>query len=84
MTKIRRKLIDYYSGPPGKPGKPGQQGPRGQKGESGGVTGGAVYTRWGREDCPNATNTTELYSGKKLAISSEQNDTELIIDNLLD
>ena len=81
MNVIANTIWNFinYSGPPGKPGKPGLQGPRGQKGESGGVTGGAVYTRWGRDDCPNTTNSTQLYSGKKLTIFSQHNDRELFI-----
>lgn len=50
-------------GPPGKSGEPGPQGTQGIKGDSGGVTGGAVYTRWGRRDCPQSVKTTMLYSG---------------------
>ena len=47
------------AGPRGKPGQPGPTGVQGAKGESGGV----VYTRWGRGDCPTSGNTTMLYSG---------------------
>ncbi|CAB4037067.1 Hypothetical predicted protein [Paramuricea clavata] len=46
-------------GPPGKRGAPGPTGTQGVKGNSGGV----VYTRWGRSDCPQSGNTTMLYSG---------------------
>ena len=45
--------------PRGKPGQPGPTGAQGVKGESGGV----VYTRWGRSDCPISGNTSMLYSG---------------------
>ena len=51
------------TGPPGKRGEPGPRGAQGVKGNSGGVTGGAVYTRWGRNDCPTTVKTTMLYSG---------------------
>lgn len=50
------------TGRSGKRGPRGPRGPRGQAGKSGGVTGGAVYTRWGRKTCPKKT--TQLYSGK--------------------
>ena len=59
-------LLSYFNtGPPGKPGPKGSRGPQGTAGKSGGVTGGAVYTRWGRKACPNTTKTTQMYSGKK-------------------
>ena len=56
-------INNFPAGPPGKRGEPGAKGPQGKKGESGGVTGGAVYTRWGRKDCPTSSKTTMLYSG---------------------
>lgn len=56
-------ILIYRVGPPGKLGKPGPRGPPGLKGNTGGVTGGAVYTRWGRESCPTTSQTTKLYSG---------------------
>ncbi|XP_028395406.1 short-chain collagen C4-like [Dendronephthya gigantea] len=55
--------IYTHLGPPGKRGEPGPQGTQGVKGDSVGVTGGAVYTRWGRNDCPQSVKTTMLYSG---------------------
>ncbi|CAB4034371.1 Hypothetical predicted protein [Paramuricea clavata] len=76
--KQKRKVQDTCQGLPGLPGRDGRdgrdaglmgssgkrgpRGPRGQAGKSGGVTGGAVYTRWGRKTCSNKT--TQLYSGK--------------------
>ena len=42
-------------GPPGPPGSPGQNAT-----ESG--TGSAVYTRWGRDECPSSA--TLVYAGK--------------------
>ena len=56
-------ILLYFSGPPGKPGKPGPRGSPGLNGNTGGVTGGAVYTRWGRKSCPTTSQTTKLYSG---------------------
>ena len=51
--------IFYLPGPRGKIGEPGPKGAQGVKGDSGGV----VYTRWGRSDCPKTSKTTLLYSG---------------------
>ena len=45
-------------GAPGLRGKPGPRGAQGVKGDSGGT----VYTRWGRSDCPKSVK-TQLYSG---------------------
>ena len=42
-------------GPPGPPGSPGQNAA-----DSG--TGSAVYTRWGRDECPSSA--TLVYAGK--------------------
>ena len=57
-------IILHFAGPPEKQGEPGPRGVKGEKGNYGGVTGGAVYTRWGRSDCPKSGKTTMLYSGK--------------------
>lgn len=46
-------------GAPGKRGEPGPRGTKGVKGDSGGT----VYTRWGRTDCPKSVKTQTLYSG---------------------
>ena len=51
--------VFHCVGPPGKQGKPGPRRADGIKGDSGGV----VYTRWGRSDCPKSGKTTMLYSG---------------------
>ena len=54
-----QKDVFISLGPPGKRGEPGPRGAQGVNGDSGGV----VYTRWGRSDCPKSSKTTMLYSG---------------------
>ena len=66
LSHLFECLLYYNTGPPGKRGPKGSRGPRGPAGRSGGVTGGAVYTRWGRKACPKTSKTTQLYSGKKV------------------
>ena len=66
LNNLIKCLLYFNTGPPGKPGPKGSTGPRGPEGKSGGVTGGAVYTRWGRKACPKTAQTTQLYSGKKV------------------
>ena len=56
---LYQKNVFLSLGPPGKRGEPGPKGAEGLKGDSGGV----VYTRWGRKDCPKSGKTTMLYSG---------------------
>ena len=53
-------------GPPGPPGQglPGHPGPRGPPGAPGPRSGGTVYTRWGRSDCPSTPGTRLVYSGR--------------------
>ncbi|KAI8489333.1 hypothetical protein Bbelb_330720 [Branchiostoma belcheri] len=61
-------------GEAGRPGKLGPYGPEGQKGDKGSpgqkgsrgaeaFGGGAVYIRWGRTSCEEATGTETVYSG---------------------
>ena len=71
LTTLVIKCVYHFLGLPGKRGEPGPRGVQGEKGNSGGVTGGAVYTRWGRSDCPKSSKTTMLYAGKWHAASSK-------------
>ncbi len=53
--------------PPGEKGEKGEQGeigPVGPPGPSGPVSGGVVYTRWGKSSCPNTPGTLLLYAGR--------------------
>ena len=43
--------------------RPGQRGLQGLKGDLGG-SGGVVYTRWGRSDCPKSAKI--VYSGNPI------------------
>ena len=45
-------------------GDPGLHGPQGEQGPQGPVTGGVIYTRWGRTTCPTHQGTQLLYSGR--------------------
>ena len=63
---------DGRDGLPGLPGVQGEKGPQGTRGEQGpqgvqGLTGplsgGAVYTRWGRTVCPSTGGTQLVYKG---------------------
>ena len=45
------------TGPAGPQGAQGAQGARGPQGPPGSVSGGAVYTRWGRKVCPDTNGT---------------------------
>ena len=51
-------------GPAGEKGDLGQRGPQGEQGPQGPVTGGVIYTRWGRTSCPTEQGTQLLYSGR--------------------
>ena len=50
-------------GSPGQTGPQGEQGPQGA-GPQGPLTGGTVYTRWGRTTCPTDQGTELVYSGR--------------------
>ena len=50
-------------GEQGSPGPQGIQGARGPQGPPGPVSGGAVYTRWGRTVCPDTNGTILVYEG---------------------
>ena len=47
-------------GDKGEPGTPGEQGIQGRPGP---ISGGALYTRWGRTTCPDTPGTELVYSG---------------------
>ena len=51
-------------GEKGMRGDPGLRGPQGEQGAQGPVTGGAIYTRWGRTTCPTDQGTQLLYAGR--------------------
>ena len=51
------------AGPQGSTGPQGLQGVRGPQGPPGPVSGGAVYTRWGRTVCPDTNGTILVYEG---------------------
>ena len=70
---------DGLPGPPGAPGRDGLDGTSGQKGNRGErgdpgvvgppgppgpVSGGAIYIRWGRTQCPSITGTSLVYNGR--------------------
>ena len=71
---------DGLPGPPGTPGQDGLDGTNGQKGDKGErgdtigivgppgppgpVSGGAIYVRWGKTQCPNITGTSLIYNGR--------------------
>ena len=54
---------DGLAGRDGLPGKAGEQGPAGPPGPPGPLSGGAIYTRWGKSSCPQVGGTELLYSG---------------------
>ena len=54
---------DGKPGPEGPPGKEGNQGKQGHPGQPGTNCGGATYTRWGHNSCPDVMNTSIVYSG---------------------
>ena len=51
-------------GEKGSHGYPGLPGPQGEQGPQGPLTGGAVYTRWGRTNCSSNQGTELVYSGR--------------------
>ena len=56
----------------GSPGPQGLQGVRGPQGPPGPVSGGAVYTRWGRKVCPDTNGTVLVYEGLAAGSSYDQ------------
>ena len=53
--------LQEVRGEQGSPGPQGVQGARGPQGPPGPVSGGAVYTRWGRTVCPDTNGTVLVY-----------------------
>ena len=51
-------------GDKGSRGSPGLTGPQGEQGPQGPLTGGTVYTHWGRTTCPTDQGTELVYSGR--------------------
>ena len=51
-------------GEKGSHGSPGLPGPQGEQGPQGPLTGGAVYTCWGRTNCSSNQGTELVYSGR--------------------
>ena len=54
---------DGNNGEKGDTGEPGTPGEQGIQGPPGPISGGALYTRWGRTTCPGTPGTQLLYSG---------------------
>ena len=54
---------DGENGHPGMQGAVGVQGEPGPRGSPGPVSGGVVYTRWGKSSCPDIPGTQLLYAG---------------------
>ena len=52
-----------YRGLEGPPGPQGANGTAGPQGPPGPLSGGAVYTRWGKSSCPSTAGTEMVYSG---------------------
>ena len=75
-TSINTSSLPYIEvlrgrdGRDGRDGIPGPRGPQGQRGEQGVAgapgprNGGVVYTRWGKNSCPNVTGTELVYAGR--------------------
>ena len=55
---------DGINGQDGTVGQKGDKGEQGERGAPGPQSGGVIYTRWGRKDCPNTTNATLVYFGR--------------------
>ncbi len=55
---------DGLPGVRGEKGEQGEKGPVGPPGPGGPVSGGVVYTRWGKSSCPNTPGTQLLYAGR--------------------
>ena len=64
------EVLRGRDGRDGRDGVPGLRGPQGQRGEQGVAgppgprNGGVVYTRWGKNSCPNTTGTELVYAGR--------------------
>ena len=64
------EVLQGRDGRDGRDGVPGPRGPQGQRGEQGVAghpgprNGGVVYTRWGKNNCPNVTGTELVYAGR--------------------
>ena len=64
------EVLRGRDGRDGRDGVPGPRGPQGQRGEQGLAgppgprNGGVVYTRWGKNSCPNVTGTELVYAGR--------------------
>ena len=54
---------DGLNGLPGTNGDPGPIGKTGERGPPGPISGGIIYTRWGKSTCSNIYGTEMLYSG---------------------
>ena len=54
----RKPVVAGPSGPPGQPGPPVPSGPSGSS-----VSGGTVFTRWGKTTCSNTPSTEFVYEG---------------------
>ena len=54
---------DGNNGEKGDKGEPGTPGEQGIQGPPGPISGGALYTRWGRTTCPGTPGTELVYSG---------------------
>ena len=50
-------------GPPGQEGEKGEKGDKGERGPPGPKAGGVTYTRWGKDNCTNASDAQLVYSG---------------------
>ena len=55
--------MELLRGRDGLPGLQGPAGPPGPQGPPGPLSGGAVYTRWGKSSCPSTAGTEMLYFG---------------------
>ena len=67
------EVLRGRDGRDGRDGMPGPRGPQGQRGEVGSTgpqgppgprSGGAVYTRWGKNSCPSVSGTELVYAGR--------------------
>ena len=56
-------FVELLRGRDGLPGLQGPAGPPGPQGPPGPLSGGAVYTRWGKSSCPSTAGTEMIYSG---------------------
>ncbi len=55
---------DGLPGVSGEKGEHGEKGTAGPPGSRGPISGGVVYTRWGKSSCPNNLGTDLLYAGR--------------------